>query len=90
VRIANKLFRKLGEFQVIENGIQVNTYQKEHLLQSSGKGRYNWAYWELGLAVCQRLVEEMGGEMSFCSQGEKLGPTVTFAVPVYDGDRLTE
>ncbi|MFB2978034.1 hypothetical protein [Microseira sp. BLCC-F43] len=46
--VANKLFGKLVEFQVIETGIQVNEYQKKHLFQPSGKdttghtGSWDW------------------------------------------------
>ena len=36
----------------------------------------------LGLAISKKLIETMGGKISFYSMGEDLGSTVTLTVPL--------
>ena len=69
---------------VADTGIGVSLEQQDKLFQKffqvySGRTR-EYGGTGLGLAISHKLVEAMGGKMSFYSMGEGLGSTVTFTV----------
>ncbi|MFS4458032.1 ATP-binding protein [Bdellovibrio sp. HCB2-146] len=43
----------------------------------------------LGLSICKHLVENHGGHINVFSQGENMGTTVTFSVPMIDKNKET-
>jgi signal transduction histidine kinase len=73
---------------VTDTGIGVSLEQQDKLFQKffqvkSGHTR-EYGGTGLGLAISQKLVEAMGGQISFYSMGEGLGSTVTFTIPLHE------
>lgn len=77
------------EFQITDTGIGVPLqYQPrlfEPFFQVHDPRTSPYPGTGLGLAISQKLVEAMGGQMNFHSMGEEMGATVTFTVPLYEG-----
>jgi signal transduction histidine kinase len=70
-------------FKIIDSGSGISDRDKENLFKAFGKGRdsadQNIQGSGLGLNICQRLVDKLGGEISIESQvGE--GTTVSFTI----------
>ena len=77
-------FPGMVKIGVADTGIGVSLEQQDKLFQKffqvySGRTR-EYGGTGLGLAISHKLVEAMGGKMSFYSMGEGLGSTVTFTV----------
>jgi signal transduction histidine kinase len=82
----NQEFLGMLKISVADTGIGVPLDKQEKLFQNffqidSGRSR-EYGGTGLGLAISQKLVEAMGGKISFYSMGEGLGSTVTFTVPL--------
>ncbi len=81
------------KIQVIDTGIGVSIEKQQRLFQAftqvDGSTTRQYGGTGLGLAISQRLVEAMGGEMSFYSLGEGYGSTVTFTVSLYNAPMLS-
>ncbi len=80
-------FPGMVKISVADTGIGVSLEKQDKLFQkffqaNSGSTR-EYSGTGLGLAISQRLVEAMGGKISFYSMGEGLGSTVTFTVPLH-------
>jgi signal transduction histidine kinase len=75
------------KISVADTGIGVSLEKQDKLFQSfsqiDGSRTRQYGGTGLGLAISQKLVEAMGGIVSFFSMGEGLGSTVTFTVPLY-------
>ena len=71
---------------VADTGIGVSLEKQnklfENFFQVDGSRTKSYGGTGLGLAISQKLVEAMGGAISFYSMGEGLGSTVTFTVPL--------
>jgi signal transduction histidine kinase len=91
--IMKKIIRHDQEFPgivkiaVSDTGIGVSLDQQDLLFQKffqvkSGHTR-EYGGTGLGLAISQKLIETMGGKISFYSMGEGLGSTVTFTIPLH-------
>lgn len=79
-------FPGLLQISVLDTGIGVPLEQQDKLFQNfyqvdAGRTR-EYGGTGLGLAISQRLVEAMGGKISFYSMGEGLGSNVTFTIPL--------
>ena len=74
------------KISVADTGIGVSLEQQnklfENFYQVDGSRTKSYGGTGLGLAISQKLVEAMGGTISFYSMGEGLGSTVTFTVPL--------
>lgn len=72
---------------VADTGIGVSLEKQDKLFQNfsqiDGSRTRQYGGTGLGLVISQKLVEAMGGVVSFFSMGEGLGSTVTFTVPLY-------
>lgn len=82
----NQEFLGMVKISVADTGIGVPLDKQEKLFQNffqidSGRSR-EYGGTGLGLAISQKLVEAMGGKISFYSMGDGLGSTVTFTVPL--------
>ena len=79
-------FPGLVKISVADTGIGVSLEKQtklfENFFQVDGSRTKSYGGTGLGLAISQKLVEAMGGEISFYSMGEDLGSTVTFTVPL--------
>ncbi|UBF26601.1 hypothetical protein K9N68_00885 [Kovacikia minuta CCNUW1] len=71
------------QIQIIDTGIGVAPDQQERLFQAFTQITRRYGGTGLGLVISARLIMEMGGTISFYSQGEGHGSTVTFTVPLY-------
>ena len=90
--IRKKLVRHQQEFPgivkigIADTGIGVSLEKQdklfENFFQVDGSHTKSYGGTGLGLAISQKLVEAMGGKISFYSMGEGLGSTVTFTVPL--------
>ncbi len=90
--IKKKVKRHAQEFpgmvkvSVADTGIGVSLEKQDKLfgkfVQVDGSRTKAYGGTGLGLAISQKLVETMGGKISFYSMGEGLGSTVTFTVPL--------
>lgn len=95
IAIAAEINNKKVEFQerefpgtvkisVADTGIGVSLEKQdklfENFFQVDGSRTKSYGGTGLGLAISQKLVEAMGGSISFYSMGEGLGSTVTFTV----------
>ena len=71
---------------VADTGIGVSLEKQEKLFekfyQVDGTRTKTYGGTGLGLAISQRLIEAMGGKISFYSMGEDLGSTITLTVPL--------
>ena len=74
------------KISVADTGIGVSLEKQnklfENFYQVDGSRTKSYGGTGLGLAISQKLVEAMGGSISFYSMGEDLGSTVTFTVPL--------
>ena len=74
------------KISVADTGIGVSLEKQnklfENFYQVDGSRTKSYGGTGLGLAISQKLVEAMGGTISFYSMGEGLGSTVTFTVPL--------
>jgi signal transduction histidine kinase len=79
-------FPGLVKISVADTGIGVPLDKQDKLFQNffqvDGSHTKSYGGTGLGLAISQKLVETMGGKISFYSMGEGLGSTVTFTVPL--------
>jgi signal transduction histidine kinase len=79
-------FPGLVKISVADTGIGVPLDKQDKLFQNffqvDGSRTKAYGGTGLGLAISQKLVETMGGKVSFYSMGEGLGSTVTFTVPL--------
>ena len=79
-------FPGLVKISVVDTGIGVSLAKQdklfENFFQVDGSRTKSYGGTGLGLAISQKLVEAMGGTISFYSMGEGLGSTVTFTVPL--------
>ena len=84
-------FAKIG---IADTGIGVSLDQQHKLFESftqiDGSRTRQFGGTGLGLTISQKMVESMGGSMSFYSLGEGLGSTVTFRIPLYQEPVLEE
>lgn len=74
------------KISVKDTGIGVSLDKQERLFETfyqvDGSRTKTYGGTGLGLAISKRLVEAMGGNISFYSMGEFLGTTVTFTIPL--------
>ncbi len=79
-------FPGMVKISVADTGIGVSLEKQnklfENFFQVDGSRTKSYGGTGLGLAISQKLVETMGGTISFYSMGEGLGSTVTFTVPL--------
>ena len=79
-------FPGMAKISVADTGIGVSLEKQdklfENFFQIDGSHTKSYGGTGLGLAISQKLVEAMGGTISFYSMGEGLGSTVTFTVPL--------
>ncbi|RMF26912.1 MAG: histidine kinase, partial [Cyanobacteria bacterium J083] len=75
------------KISVADTGIGVPLDKQKLLFQNffqvDGSRTKTYGGTGLGLAISQKLIETMGGKISFYSMGEGLGSTVTFSVPLH-------
>lgn len=81
-----KEFPGIVKISIADTGIGVSLEKQdklfENFFQVDGSHTKSYGGTGLGLAISQKLVEAMGGTISFYSMGEDLGSTVTFTVPL--------
>ncbi len=74
------------KISVADTGIGVSLEKQtklfENFFQVDGSRTKSYGGTGLGLAISHKLIEAMGGTISFYSMGEGLGSTVTFTVPL--------
>jgi signal transduction histidine kinase len=74
------------KISVADTGIGVSLEKQdklfENFFQVDGSRTKSYGGTGLGLAISQKLVEAMGGTISFYSMGDGLGSTVTFTIPL--------
>lgn len=79
-------FLGMVKISVADTGIGVSLEKQnklfENFYQVDGSRTKSYGGTGLGLAISQKLVEAMGGTISFYSMGDGLGSTVTFTVPL--------
>ncbi len=79
-------FPGMAKISVADTGIGVSLEKQNKLFdnfyQVDGSRTKSYGGTGLGLAISQKLVEAMGGTISFYSMGDGLGSTVTFTVPL--------
>ncbi len=90
--VSKKTSGKMSQFpgmvkiSVADSGIGVSLEKQdklfENFFQVDGSRTKSYGGTGLGLAISEKLVEAMGGTMSFYSMGEGLGSTVTFTIPI--------
>jgi signal transduction histidine kinase len=84
--IQEREFPGLVKISVADTGIGVSLEKQdklfENFFQVDGSRTKSYGGTGLGLAISQKLIEAMGGTISFYSMGEGLGSTVTFTVPL--------
>jgi len=77
----------LVKIGVADTGIGVSLEKQDKLFQNfsqiDGSRTRQYGGTGLGLVISQKLIEAMGGVVSFFSMGEGLGSTVTFTVPLF-------
>lgn len=82
----NQQFPGSVKISVADTGIGVSLEKQnklfENFFQVDGSRTKSYGGTGLGLAISQKLIEAMGGTISFYSMGEDLGSTVTFTVPL--------
>lgn len=75
------------KFSVTDTGIGIELTKQDMLfepfVQADGSVKRRYGGTGLGLTVCKRLVELMGGEISLYSLGKGEGTSVTFTLPQY-------
>ena len=79
-------FPGMVKISVADTGIGVSLEKQEKLFENfyqvDGSRTKSYGGTGLGLAISQKLVEAMGGTISFYSMGDGLGSTVAFTVPL--------
>jgi signal transduction histidine kinase len=79
-------FPGMVKISVADTGIGVSLEKQDKLFENfyqvDGSRTKSYGGTGLGLAISQKLVEAMGGRISFYSMGDGLGSTVTFTVPL--------
>lgn len=74
------------KISVTDTGIGVSLEKQDRLFETfyqvDGSRTKTYGGTGLGLAISKRLIEAMGGKISFYSMGESLGSTVTLTVPL--------
>jgi len=79
-------FPGMVKISVADTGIGVSLEKQDKLFENfyqvDGSRTKSYGGTGLGLAISQKLVEAMGGTISFYSMGDSLGSTVTFTVPL--------
>lgn len=79
----------LVEISVADTGIGIDLSKRDSLfepfVQADGSIKRRYGGTGLGLTVCKRLVELMGGEIWLESAGSSQGTTVVFTVPSQEG-----
>ncbi len=79
-------FPGMVKIKVEDTGIGVALDKQDKLFQSfsqvTGGHTRKYSGTGLGLAISKKLVEAIGGKVSFYSMGENLGSTVTFSMPL--------
>ena len=79
-------FPGMVKISVADTGIGVSLEKQDKLFENfyqvDGSRTKSYGGTGLGLAISQKLVEAMGGAISFYSMGDGLGSTVTFTVPL--------
>ncbi|MEM1367421.1 MAG: ATP-binding protein [Cyanobacteria bacterium P01_H01_bin.15] len=75
-----------AKISVADTGIGVPLDKQNALfdefVQVDGSRTKTYGGTGLGLAISKKLIEAMGGQISFYSMGEGLGSTVTFTIPL--------
>lgn len=83
----DQTFPGLVKISVADTGIGVSLDKQEKLFETfyqvDGSRTKAYGGTGLGLAISKRLVEAMGGKISFYSMGEDLGSTVTLTIPLF-------
>ncbi len=73
------------KISVTDTGIGINTQKQESLfepfVQADGSIKRRYGGTGLGLTICKRLVELMGGQIWLDSPGKGQGTTITFTLP---------
>lgn len=86
VEFKDREFPGMVKISVADTGIGVSLEKQnklfENFYQVDGSRTKSYGGTGLGLAISQKLVEAMGGTISFYSMGDGLGSTVTFTVPL--------
>jgi len=86
IHLKDETLPGLLKISVEDTGIGVSLDKQERLFETfyqvDGSRTKAYGGTGLGLAISKRLVEAMGGKISFYSMGEFLGTTVTFTVPL--------
>ncbi|BAZ46791.1 GAF sensor signal transduction histidine kinase [Chondrocystis sp. NIES-4102] len=86
VEFQDRDFPGMVKISVADTGIGVSLEKQnklfENFYQVDGSRTKSYGGTGLGLAISQKLVEAMGGTISFYSMGDGLGSTVTFTVPL--------
>ncbi|MEY2832886.1 MAG: hypothetical protein RLZZ574_2145, partial [Cyanobacteriota bacterium] len=79
-------FPGMVKISVADTGIGVSLEKQDKLFENfyqvDGSRTKSYGGTGLGLAISQKLVEAMGGTISFYSMGDGLGSTVTFTIPL--------
>lgn len=74
----------IAEIAISDTGIGIDPSQREHLfepfVQADGSIKRRYGGTGLGLTICKRLVELMGGQIWIASPGVGHGTTVTFTL----------
>ncbi len=77
----------MAEISVIDSGIGIDMTTAEHLfepfIQADGSPQRDYKGAGLGLAICRKLVELMGGQIWLESLGVGQGTTVSFTLPLH-------
>lgn len=78
------------KLSVTDTGIGIEPHKQEMLfepfVQADGSVKRRYGGTGLGLTVCKRLVELMGGQISLKSLGKGKGTTVSFTLPLQKSD----
>ena len=84
--LQNKTFPGMVKIIVEDTGIGIALDKQERLFETfyqvDGSRTKTYGGTGLGLAISKRLIEGMGGKISFYSMGEELGSTVTVTIPL--------
>ncbi len=76
------------EISITDTGIGIDPDQKDKLfeafVQGDGSIKRRYGGTGLGLTICKRLIELMGGRIWLDSPGKNQGTTVTFTLPCQD------
>ncbi|MGA7937489.1 MAG: ATP-binding protein [Kovacikia sp.] len=83
IAFQDQRFPGMVQIRIIDTGIGVAPDQQERLFQAFTQITRVYGGTGLGLVISAKLIAAMGGTISFYSQGEGYGSTVTFTVPLY-------